>query len=298
MSLRDTLKALLVVSILGFNFVAIKIGVLEIPPLLLTGLRFFFAGIPVVFFVARPKASFRLVASFGFVLGVVQFGLLFVAIHMGMPAGLSSLVLQMQVFFTIALAFFLLGEQPTVLQILGGCVATGGVAFIAAWKAQGASLVPFVLVLGAALAWGVANIITKRAGRIDMLAYIVWASLIPPLPLFALSLLIEGPNAVSTALTHLTWTAAGCVAFLAYPTTVFAFALWSGLLSRYSAATVTPFALLVPVAGILSTSLVLGEPFGRIEIIGSILVFIGLGLNIVSSRLAVAAAAIRQSRTA
>lgn len=285
MAFGDILLALLTVSILGVNFVAIKLGVAEVPPLLLTGLRFFFAAVPCVFFIRPPKTSIGVVMSFGFVLGVVQFGLLFFAIHIGKPAGLSSLIIQMQVFFTITLAYFLLKERPTTRQIVGGSVALVGVGVIAIWKIQGAEFVPFMLVLGAALAWAAANIITKRAGRINMLSFIVWASLVAPLPLFGLSLLIEGSNAAVSALMHPTWTSVGSVAFLAYPTTVLGFSLWNRLLSRYPATMVAPFGLLVPITGIMSTSLLLGEPFGAVETAGSVLVMAGLALNVFSSRL-------------
>jgi O-acetylserine/cysteine efflux transporter len=251
-----------------------------------------------VFFVGPPKAAIGVVVSFGFVLGVVQFGLLFFAIHIGMPAGLSSLVIQMQVFFTIALAYFILNERPTTWQVVGGCVAVVGVGVIAIWKAKDTAFAPFMLVLGAALAWAVANIITKRAGRINMLPFIVWASLVAPLPLFTLSLLIEGPDAVASALLHPTWTSVGAIAFLAYPTTVLGFSLWNRLLSRYPAAMVAPFGLLVPMAGIMSTSLLLGEPFGAVETAGSMLVMAGLALNVFSSRLAQPRAIPAQSKSA
>lgn len=277
---RDVLTALFVVVVLGSNFVAIKVGLEQVPPLLLTGLRFLFAAVPAVSLVRPPKAPARLVVAFGFALGVVQFGLLFVAIRLGMPAGLSSLVIQLQVFFTIALAYVLLGERPTRFQVLGGLVAAAGVAVIAVWKAQGATLLPLLLVVGAAMAWASANTIVKRAGRIDMLALMVWGSLVAPPPLFALSLVIEGPEAVLGALTHPTWRSVAAIAFLAYPTTLLAFALWNRLLSRYPAAAVTPFALLVPVAGIASTSFLLGEAFGTVELAGAALVLAGLALNV------------------
>lgn len=278
--LRDVLAAILVALILGSNFVAIKIGLNELPPLWLTGMRFLFAAVPAIFFMRPPKTSVAVTIGFGMSLGVVQFGLLFVAIGLGMPAGLSSLVIQMQVFFTIALAFWFFGERPTRLQVLGAVIATGGVVLIGIWKAQGAALLPLLLVVGAAMAWATANMFVKRAGRIDMLALMAWSSLPAALMLFALSLSIDGYDAVTTSLARATWRTAGAVAYLAYPTTLLAIAMWNDLLSRHSAATVTPFALLVPVAGIASTSIFLGERTDNIEIIGAVLVFAGLSLNV------------------
>lgn len=153
-------------------------------------------------------------------------------------------------------------------------------AIVGVLKGRGTEPLPFLLTLGAALAWGVANIITKAAGRINMLAFFVWGSLVAPFPLLVLSFLMEGPSAIVAALSHPSLASIGAVAFLAYPTTLLAFALWSSLLSRYPAATVTPFALLVPVAGIASTHVLLGEQITSVEIGGSAFVLAGLALNV------------------
>lgn len=287
MSIRDVILALVVVAIWGFNFVVIKLGVGDVPPLLLTGLRFLFAAVPAVFFVTRPACAWPWVVAFGLVLGVVKFGLLFTAIKVGMPAGLSSLVLQMQAFFTMGLAFVLLGERPRGVQIVGAVIAAAGVAVIAATR-TGADTAPgpFVMVLAAAACWGVANIITKKVGRVDMLSFVVWASLVAPVPLFALSWAIEGPAAIGAALAHPTAIGIGAIAYLAWPTTVLGFGVWSGLLSRHPTATVAPFSLLVPVFGLTSAWMVLGEPIGGGEAIGAILVIAGLVVNVFGPRFA------------
>lgn len=286
MSFRDVLLALVVVAIWGFNFVVIKVGVADVPPLLLTGLRFLFAALPAVFFVRRPACAWHWVVAFGLILGVVKFGLLFVGMKAGMPAGLSSIVLQMQAFFTMGLAFVFLGEKPAAIQILGAVIAALGIAVIASARAGGgAALGPFLMVLAAAACWGLANIVTKKAGRIDMLGFVVWASLVAPLPLFALSLAFEGWPAIVAALAHPTPIAVGAVAYLAWPTTVLGFGIWSNLMSRHAAATVAPFSLLVPVFGMSSAWLVLGEPIGGREAIGAALVVAGLVVNVFGPRL-------------
>lgn len=287
MPLRDVLLALLVVAIWGFNFVVIAVGVADVPPLLLTGLRFFFAAVPAVFLVKRPACAWRWIVAFGVVLGVVKFGLLFVGMKAGMPAGLSSLVLQMQAFVTMGLAFVLLGEKPKRAQILGAVVAALGIAVIATTRTgAGAPLGPFLMVLAAAACWGLANIVTKKAGTSDMLGFVVWASLVAPLPLFALSLIFEGWEAIAAALFHPTPIAIAAVAYLAWPTTVLGFGIWSSLMSRHAAATVAPFSLLVPVFGMTSAALVLGEPIGGREAIGAALVVAGLVVNVFGPRLA------------
>ncbi|WP_445502662.1 EamA family transporter [Microvirga sp. G4-2] len=285
MPLAHSLVAVLVTVIWGLSFVVIKLGVGSMPPLLLAALRFLFAALPAIFFVPRPKASFGNVAAYGFFLGVAQFGLLFAAIAFGMPASLASLVMQAQVFFTILFAALFMAERPGRHQIVGGLIGFAGLVIIAVPRLSGSGAVPFLMTVAAAASWGVANIVSKRAGRVDMLGYIVWASLVAPLPLLGLSLLLDGPDRVISALMSMdsgTW---GAVAYLAYPTTIFAFGVWAYLLSRHPAATVTPYALLVPVAGILGSSLILGEAMRPIEAIGGAVIVTGLALNVFGARL-------------
>ena len=278
MKLRDVFIALIAVLILGSSFVAVKLAVSEIPPLLLTSLRFFFAAVPAIFFVKRPEVPIRFVVSFGLMMGAIQFGLQ-TAIKLGMPAGLSSIVLQTQVFFTVLLAYICFGEKPRLLEIAGSLVALVGVALIAVLENSAVELVPFALVSASALAWAAASIITKAARPSNTFAFVVWSCPVAPLPLFVLSLLIEGRAPVMAALLHPSMASAGAVVFLAYATTLGALGLWTKLLSRYPAAAVAPFGLLVPVFGIFSTHLLLGERITRIEIVGSGLVFAGLILN-------------------
>ncbi len=282
MPIRDLVLAVAVVAIWGFNFVVIKVGVADVPPLLLTALRFLFVA-PFVFLVPPPRTRARHVVAFGLTLGVVKFGLLFVGIKAGMPAGLSSLILQIQAFFTIGLAFLVLGERPAPLQIAGGVVALLGVGVIAAGQPS-AALLPFLLVVAAAFFWGVANIVAKRAGPVDMLSFIVWASLVPPLPLIALSLAFEGPQAIAAAITAPTLTGFGAVLYLAFPSTVFGFAVWNRLMGTYKAATIAPFSLLVPVFGIAGGALVLGERIGPAVIAGAALIVAGLAGTVFGAR--------------
>lgn len=284
MPVKDVLLALMVTMIWGFNFVMIKIGVGDVPPLMLTGLRFLFAALPLVFFIERPAIGWPTLISYGLVLGVIKFGLLFVAIKIGLSASLSSLVLQLQAFFTIAFAFVVLGERPGRWQIIGAAIAFAGIGVIAAERWVDAELVPLLLCVAAAGFWGVANIISKRAGKLDMLSFMVWASLIPPLPLFALSAIFEG-DAALTALNHPTPMAIVSVAYLAYPTTILGFAIWNHLLHKHPASTVAPFSLMVPVFGFISGMLVLGETMSPAVAIGAVAIFAGLLVNVFGRRL-------------
>lgn len=285
MSPRDLILALFVVTVWGVNFVAIRWGVDEVAPLLMTALRYTLAALPAVFFIRKPAVPWRVLIGYGFAIGVAQFGLLFLSIKLGMPAGLSSLVMQLQAFFTIGLAVAFLGERPKPVQWLGAAVAFAGIGVIAVERLYGAALVPLLMTIAAAFFWGVGNIVTKRAGRVDMLGFVVWSSLVPPLPLLALSLIFEGPGAIPAAAANLTWVGGGSLLFIAYAATLFGYGVWSMLLSRYPAGLVAPFSLLVPIAGIGSAALFLGETISSVEIAGSLLVFAGLLLNVFGPKL-------------
>ena len=287
MSLKPAhaLLALLVTAIWGFNFVVIKVGVAQVPPLLLTGLRFLFAALPAVFFIRRPSVGWPWIVGYGTFIGVLQFGLLFVSIRLGMTAALASVVMQLQVFFTIGFAAFLLGERSKPIQILGAVVAFSGMGVIAAGRWSGPELLPFLLCLLAALSWGIANLIVKMSGEKNALSMIVWASLAAPLPLFVMSYLFEDHAAIAQAVLYPSVLLVVSVAFLAWPATILGFGVWSFLLSRYPANLVSPFALLVPVFGISSGVIFLGEPFGSAAIIGSLLVMAGLVLTVLGPRI-------------
>ncbi|KKC33453.1 EamA family transporter [Devosia psychrophila] len=285
LSLRDLLLALLVVLVWGLNFVFIKWGVEEVPPLLLTGLRYLCAALPMVFFVRRPQVKTGTLVIYGLAIGLAQFGLLFSAIKLGMPAGLASLIIQTQAFFTIALAMLFLGEKLGRMQALGALVAIAGIGVIATERFEITALVPLLMVVLAALFWGVANIASKKAGQIDMLSFVVWGSLVPIMPLLALSLLVEGPAAISAAFVAISPRTVGIVLFNGYVATIIGFGLWSYLLKRYPAGLIAPFSLLVPVFGIGFAYLLLREVITMIEVVGSILVFAGLLLNVFGARL-------------
>lgn len=284
MPIRHIALALLVVAIWGFNFVIIKLSVEALPPILAAGLRFVAAALPAVFFVRPPRAPWWLVAGFGLCWGFALYGFLNLAIAWGMSAGLCSLVLQTQAFFTMALAFVLLGERPSRFQVVGALIAFAGIGVIALERFAATALLPLVMTLLAAMSWGLANVLTKKAGRVNALAFTVWGALAAPLPLIGLSLLIEGPEAVLGALGGFGWEEAGLIAFLAYPATLLGGAIWSWLLGRHPASVVAPFTLLVPITGLLSGYLVLGETITPIEIGGAVLVIAGLVVTVLRGR--------------
>ncbi|HEY8576443.1 MAG TPA: EamA family transporter [Devosia sp.] len=280
MPFRHVLLALLVVAIWGFNFVVIKLSVEALPPILAACLRFTAAALPAVFFVRPPRAPWYLVVGFGLAFGFALYGFLNLALAWGMSAGLSSLVLQTQAFFTMALAFVLLGERPRRMQIIGALVAFAGIAVIALERLAATALLPLIMTLLAALSWGLANVLTKKAGKVSAVGFTVWGSLVAPVPLLALSLMVEGPEAVVGAISGFGWSDAALIAFLAYPATLLGGAIWAWLLGRHPASVVAPFTLLVPITGLLSGYLVLGEVITPIEVAGAVLVIAGLVVTV------------------
>jgi O-acetylserine/cysteine efflux transporter len=279
MSARDILAAVSVAIVWGLSFIAIKVGVGETSPLMLAALRFLFAAIPMVFFLAPPKAPAWAVALYGLLIGVGQFGLLFVAIHQGFPVGLASLVIMAQVFFTILLAWAFLAESPSRVQIVGAAIGSLGMAVIGSERLAGASLGPFLLVILAAAFWGAGNVLAKSVGKVDMLAFTVWSSLAAPLPLVALSLAVEGTGGLG-ALAHPGLKLVVSVLALSYGGTLYGYGLWARLMAHHSAATVAPFALLVPVVGIIAAAILFGESLSLLELAGGALVMAGLALNV------------------
>src|SRR5690554_4221397 len=193
MPLKDWLAALVVITAWGMNFVVIKVGLDEIPPLLLGALRFTLVAFPAVFFIKRPALPWRIIILYGLTISLGQFIFLFTAMYVGMPAGLASLVLQSQAFFTVLIAALLLGEGVRRHNILGMGAAVLGLFLIQLGAAPGSmTLLGFLLTLLAALCWATGNIVVKHAGKVDMLGLVVWGALIPPLPFLALSWMLEG----------------------------------------------------------------------------------------------------------
>ncbi|WP_137989214.1 EamA family transporter [Streptomyces vilmorinianum] len=251
--------AVLVAAVWGVNFVVIEIGLDHFPPLLFSALRFLAAALPAVFLVGRPKVAWKAIVGVGLVLGVAKFGLLFTGMDLGAPAGLSSLVLQVQAVFTALFAYLALGERPGRVKLLGMAVALAGIGVAAVDEGASGPLAGFALLIAAAACWGVSNVLTRKASPPDALNFMVWVSAVPVLPLLALSLVLEGPERDLEALRGLDWTGVGVIVYVAWITTVFGFGAWGWLLRRHPASSVAPFSLLVPVFGMSAAALFLGE---------------------------------------
>lgn len=276
--------AALVAAVWGVNFVVIEIGLDHFPPLLFSALRFLAAALPAVFFVGRPKVAWKWIVGVGLVLGVAKFGLLFTGMDRGAPAGLSSLILQIQAVFTALFAFLALGERPGRVRVLGMAVALAGIAVAAIDEGASGPLLGFTLCVAAAACWGVSNVLTRKASPPDALNFMVWVSTVPVLPLIALSLLLEGPDRDLAALRSLDWTGAGVIVYVAWVTTIFGFGAWGWLLHRYQASSVAPFSLLVPVFGMSSAALFLGESVTPLRWCAAALLVGGVALTSLAGR--------------
>jgi len=280
MSPRDLLLALVVVVAWGVNFVVIKVGLHGVPPMLLGALRFTLAAVPAVFFVKRPQMPWRWLFAYGATISFGQFAFLFSAMYVGMPAGLASLVLQAQAFFTLIFAALFLHERFRVPNVVGLLIAAGGLAIIGMQGGHAMTLAGFILTLCAACSWALGNIVTKKVGKVDLVGLVVWGSLIPPLPFLALSYAFEGPQRIVAALSGISAISIFAIVYLAFIATLIGYGLWSRLLSRYPASQVAPFSLLVPIVGLASASLFLDEHLSTVQVVGALLVMAGLAVNV------------------
>jgi len=288
MQRRDLLLGLVVVTVWGLNFIAIKLGLKDMPPLLLGALRFVFACFPIIFFLPRPPIPWRSLLALGLSINVGQFSFLFIAMKIGMPAGLASLVLQSQAFFTLLIAVAWFGERWRWNHLVGLAIAACGMTIIGAQQGGEMTTIGFVLTLAAAASWSVGNIIMRQitlsAPPISMLSLVVWAGAVAIVPLALLSWLLEGYDVWLTAYRSLSWISVSSLAYIAFFATLFGFGLWGKLLSRYPAAVVSPLSLLVPIVGLSSSALLLGESISLWQGLGAILVMSGLAVNVLGGK--------------
>jgi O-acetylserine/cysteine efflux transporter len=288
MNNKDFSLALLVVALWGANFTVVKLGLDGVPPMLLAALRFVFAVFPAIFFVARPTVKPIYWITYGLLIGVGMYGTLFFAMTVGMPAGIASVVLQSQAFFTLLLAGLFLKESFSVIHMAGLAIAAIGLYFVGCYTTDfSVPVIPpvaFLLTITGAVFWGLSNILVRKAvasatangEHLNIMSLIVWSSLIPPIPLFLLAVLLDTPQTISSAILSMNRLSIFSILYLAYGATLFGFGLWSTLLARHPASKVAPLSLLVPVFGLLTARIVLGEHLTISQWSGCLLVIIGL----------------------
>ncbi|MDT8992483.1 EamA family transporter [Curvibacter sp. APW13] len=294
MTPRQSLMALAIVLTWGVNFVVIKVGLQGgLPPLLLGALRFALVAFPAALLVPRPQVPLRWLVAYGLTISLGQFAFLFWAMAVGLPAGLASVVLQSQVLFTLGLSMLLLGERLQLHNAVGVLVAMGGLGLLG-WHSLNQAHTPdgmgvllgFGLCLLAALCWACGNLINKRmqAAPSQLMGVVVWGAMVPVLPFALLSYGLEGPQRISAALAGLDWGGVLAVLYLAYAATILGYTLWGTLLTQLPTSTVAPLTLLVPVVGLSSAWLLLGERLAPLQLAGAATILLGLSIHVLGGR--------------
>ncbi|MCB2414065.1 EamA family transporter [Demequina sp. TTPB684] len=277
---RHLALALLVAVLWGVNFLAIRASLEQFPPFLLVAMRFAIIAIPALVLVPRPSVPWRWLIGYGLSFGTIQFAFLYWGMDAGFPTGLSSLVLQASAPFTVVLGAVLLRERIGVRRMIGVGVATAGLTLVGISYGETAPLLPFVLVLIGALGWAGGNLASRLAKAPNPLHLVLWMSVVPPLPMFALSLVFEGPARIGESLaTSLSADAVPAWMGLAYTVvlgTLVGSGVWIWLMSRYPASTVAPFSMLVPVIGIATAALALDERPTLFQLMGGAVVILGV----------------------
>lgn len=283
------ITALIVIVLWGMNFVVIKIGLKGIPPLLLAALRFTFVAFPAIFFLAKPKVELKWLVIYAATISFAQFAFLFSAIAVGMPAGLASLVLQAQAFFTVGLAALIFGDRLKPSNVIGIFIASLGLLLLGSASitnsAAQVSVAGFGLTLCAALSWACGNIVSKKIGSVDMLSLVAWSALLPIIPFLLLSCLMDGVTVVWHSLTHISLTAVLAILYLSGAASLIGYTLWGKLLAALPTHVVAPLSLLVPIVGLTSAWIILDESLNQTQMIGAMIVMAGLLFNVFGQKL-------------
>jgi O-acetylserine/cysteine efflux transporter len=283
---RDRLLALVVAVVWGLNFPAIAVALEQFPPFFLVALRFALIAVPTLLLVRRPAVPVRWLLGYGLGFGVLQFVFLYLAMDLGMPPGLASLVLQSSAPFTVLLAGLLLREQLTGRQLVGVGLAMAGLIGIAVHRAGlngGAALVPVLLTLCAGLGWALGNLCNRQARAAEPFRLMLWMTVVPPVPMLLASWALEGPTAVVDSLSGLDQRqgllALAGLAFTVLVATLLGSGIWTALMARHPSSTVAPFSMLVPVVGIGSSWLLLGDATSGPEVALGAVVIVGVLLG-------------------
>lgn len=280
------LLAVAIMAVWGTNFVVIHAGLQHFPPLTFAALRFAFVVAPAIFFLKRPATPWWNLAAYGVLIGVGQFGLLFLAMGGGsISPGLASLVVQMQAFFTIGLSMAVTGERLRGYQVAALLLAAAGLGWLLLHTNGDVTPLGLALVLGAGLGWAGGNTVSRMAGPVNMLAYVVWSAAFGAPVLFLLAFAVEGWPAVSHSIAVAGPGAWLAVAWQSVGNTMFGYAAWNWLLARHPAATISPLSLMTPVFGMAASALLLAEPLQAWKLVAAALVLSGLALNTLWPRL-------------
>ena len=287
MNLRHSALAVLVAVLWGVNFVAIDLGLhangRDVPPLLFVAFRFLLVVFPFILFIRKPDVSWKAIIGVGLFMSAGQFGLLYLGMAMGMPAGLASLVLQAQVLFTVLIAARLLGEKPSRRQMLGVGLGLAGLGVVAVGRSAVAPILPLMIVLAAALSWAIGNVVARHSKAASGLGLVVWSGAVVPLPLAGLSLVVDGPGTVWATITDLQMPTILSAIYTAVFASLVGYGIWNRLLTLYPSSDVVPFTLLVPVVGMTAAWLVLNEIPTPPEIMGGLILLVGVATAVLGA---------------
>jgi len=279
MKITDLFIAIAVSCMWGFNFSIIKLGVNEMDPLILTGLRFTFAAFPAVFFIAKPKVSWSILAGYGLTFGVGVWGMMTLAIHYGVSAGMAGLILQTSTFISVVLGVIVLKEKLTLTRVIGLLIAIIGLAFIFTLEDGSVTYIGLLLALVGALSLSSISLLLKKVNIRDMFAFVVWSCIFVPLPLFILSALLNGVVRFNVFFDSVSYLGMFSVFFQAYPVTLLGYWLWNRLIARYPMSLMAPLTLLVPVFGLLGSMIFYQEVLGTNKIIAYLLILFGVAIG-------------------
>jgi O-acetylserine/cysteine efflux transporter len=282
---KHLVLALVTVFVWGLNFIAVYIGLKGFPPFLLCALRFGLAAFPWVFILPRPKAPLKFIIAYGVFNFAMQFGFLFSGIYLGLSPGLSSLVLQVQVFFSIGLAILFFKDRPSLWKLCGSLISFVGIGIVAAHVSGGTSFIGLIMTLLAALCWSAGNMFTKKVDPKSALALVVWGNLVAFPFMAVFSLLVEGPVLILTSLQNVSWTTIAAIIYIVYMSTHVGYSAWGYLLNAYPTSMIVPFTLLIPVVGFMGSALFLGEPLPTWKLVASLLVMAGLTFNLLEKQI-------------
>jgi O-acetylserine/cysteine efflux transporter len=281
---RDCLLAALVATIWGFNFVVIDWGMDGVPPLLFVAIRFVVVLVPAAFLLPRPALPWRTIAAVGVFMSLGQFGFLYVAMDAGMPPGLAALVLQAQVLLTVLIAAAALRERPTTRQAVGVLCGSVGLVVVALGRGGAVPALALGLCLLGALSWAIGNVVSRASGATGGLALTVWSAVVVPVPLLALSLVLDGPAAVADGLASFGWEALVSTLYTAGLASLVGYGIFNTLLSRNPSAAVVPWVLLAPVVAMASAALLLDQWPNAAEAGGGLVMVAGVLVALRSSR--------------
>ncbi|WP_460144017.1 EamA family transporter [Pseudomonas sp. S2_A02] len=280
MQKKHLVLAILVTLVWGVNFPITKLGLRSIDPFVLTGIRFALAAIPLVFFIKRPAIKFSYVAAYGFIFGLGMWGVINYGIQVGVSPGIASLIIQLSVFFTMGWGALLFKEKLRGAQLIGALLALVGLGGIISTQQGEHAILGVLLIVLSAVAWSVGNVIIKKSGVKEIFSFMVWASLFPPIPLFFIAWLMQGAAPFENLQSSLDFTAVLSIVFQVYLATHFAYWGWNSLLKLYPVSTVAPLSLLIPVFGIGSSMLIIGEHILIPNLISIAIIIMGLAVGL------------------